>query len=504
MTNYKLFVLELNAIKKMKKISLWSLLMLLMVTFTACSDFDPKGMPELPDLPKVSNLQATPEGFNVNLSWTLPTGTEEKITGVKVIPNGQDASAVVLDADATSYVSKGQPMGQDYFYTVKLIYNDEYMSEGVSVEAVLPMVELPNVTGVTSDVNGRTVTLRWTLPQHDGITGVRVVREGDDPATYDFEGAVTEAVLKAQPMDQTFTYKVQVVYETYYAASGVEAKATIPYITPKMGYLMTASSPDALPDDDERAAAKWFSQQENAEFITPAQLADIDVDLYPVLWVEIDRVGLPLGWENLPQEFINDEALNALKNYTRNGGNLFLANMATQLTVPLGVVPADMAPTVYGNGDGGSGDDTWVLNAYLGWDFKDGSDQGFYDRTGHAIYEGLTFSDVNGYGYQNLPLIGPGQREDHNCMWDCNIYGRGNYPDVIKNFEVTTNCMVLATWGHVRDHCVAALVDFNPNAEHGRVIANGLAAYEWNQNSGANPYQGNIERLTLNILNYLK
>lgn len=89
-------------------------------------------------------------------------------------------------------------------------------------------------------------------------------------------------------------------------------------------------------------------------------------------------------------------------------------------------------------------------------------------------------------------------------MWDCNIYGRGNYPDVIKNFEMTTGSVVLATWGHVRDHCVAGLVEFNSNAHHGRCIANGLAAYEWNQNSGPNPYQRNVEQLTANILNYLK
>ena len=90
------------------------------------------------------------------------------------------------------------------------------------------------------------------------------------------------------------------------------------------------------------------------------------------------------------------------------------------------------------------------------------------------------------------------------AFWDCNIYGRGSYPDVIANFEATTGSLVLATWGHVRDHCVAGLVEFYANANHGRCIANGLAAYEWNQNSGPNPYQHNVEQLTSNILNYLK
>lgn len=54
-------------------------------------------------------------------------------------------------------------------------------------------------------------------------------------------------------------------------------------------------------------------------------------------------------------------------------------------------------------------------------DYNDGQ-QGYYDRTFHAIYEGLTFEDPNGYGYPSLPLIGPGRREDHNCMWDLNAF----------------------------------------------------------------------------------
>ena len=238
--------------------------------------------------------------------------------------------------------------------------------------------------------------------------------------------------------------------------------------------------------------------------MTISQISSLDPEEYTVLWIEIDRVGLAYGWENLPDGVSSSETIEALKAYTAVGGNLYLSNMATQLTVPLGIVPDNMAPSLFGNGDGGSGDDVWVINPYLGVDFKDNGAQGYYDRTAHAIYKDITLEDPNNYGYLTVPLIGPGQREDHNCMWDCNLYGNGGYADVIKNFEVTTNSLVLATWGHVRDHCVAGLVDFNPNSQHGRCIANGFAAYEWNQNSGTNPYQHNIEQLTLNIINYLK
>lgn len=362
--------------------------------------------------------------------------------------------------------------------------------------------ELAKATGLQADVAGRTVTLSWELPAREGITGVRVSCDNGAPTILPADA--TSCVLKGQPMDRDLVYTVKIDYDGGYVSEGISIIARVPYVASKMAYLMTAPSVADLPDDDERAAATWFSAQENAEFIQPSQISSLDPDIYSVIWIEIDRVGLPFGWENLPGGLADDSTIAALREYSANGGSIYLANMATQLTVPLGMVPENMAPTIFGNGQGGSGTDVWVINPYLGVDFKDGGDQGYYDRTAHAIYKGLTLEDPNNYGYLTLPLIGPGQREDHNCMWDCNIYGKGSQRDVIANFEQTTNSLVLATWGHVRDHCVAGLVEFYANDTHGRCIANGLAAYEWNQNSGQNPYQHNVDQLTLNILNYLK
>lgn len=364
-----------------------------------------------------------------------------------------------------------------------------------------PVPSPAKASNLTSEVNGRTVTLSWTLPSGD-IQAVWVSRDGGNPTVLPADA--TSFVLKGQPMDKELLYTVKVAYADGHVSEGVSTKVTIPYIETKAAFLLLADNPDALPDDDEIAAAKWFASQANTVFVHVNELSSIDPAIVSVLWIMIDRVGLPLGWQNLPADLVSDATIAALREYSVNGGSIYLSNHATQLSVPLGFTPENMNPTVYGNGMGGSGTDVWVLNAYLGWDFRDGSDQGFYDRTTHDIYKNLTFEDPNGYGYPNLPLIGPGQREDHNCLWDCNIYGKGAYPDVIKNFEVTTNSLVLATWGHVRDHCVAAMVEFFADDTRGRCIANGLAAYEWNQNSGTNPYQDNIETLTSNIINYLK
>ncbi len=361
---------------------------------------------------------------------------------------------------------------------------------------------LAKAQNLAASVSGRTVTLTWDLPAGVDVSAVRVSCDNCTPTV--LPGTATSYVLKGQPMEQELLYTVKLEQQGGYVSEGVSVTTTVPYIASKMGFLLLADSPSELPDDDELAAAAWFGAQANAEFIRPEQISSLDPDVYSVLWIMVDRVGLELGWEHLPAALTSAATLAALSDYSAAGGSLYLSNMATQLAVPLGFVPATWNPTCYGNGDGGSGDDVWVINPYLGWDFRDGSDQGFYDRTGHAVYEGLTLEDPNNYGYPNLPLIGPGRREDHNCLWDCNVYGKGAECDVIRNFEVQTSSLVLATWGHVRDHCVAGLVEFYATTEHGQCIANGFAAYEWNQNSGTNPYQANIERLTANILNYLK
>ncbi|MDE6770358.1 MAG: DUF4960 domain-containing protein, partial [Muribaculaceae bacterium] len=325
------------------KYGLGALVAFMGATFTSCGDFEPTGYEPVPELPTVSNLKAEIARHDINLSWQLPSAKD--ITDVEIVLNGNTKNPIKLGASATSYTVVGQPLGEEGYYTVKVCYGDRYVSEGVTTTATLPEETLAGVNAPTASVNGRTVTLSWTLPSAEGITGVRVYRGTDVAGAVSLPAGTTSYAYKSQPMDQELTYTIEVMYDTYYPSVPQQVKATVPYIAPKMGYLLTAEDFRDLPDDDERAAARWFSQQENAEFVTVSQLAELDVDIYPVIWVEIDRVGLDMGWQNLPAEYSSEASIAALKAYSANGGNLFLANMATQLTVPLGFVPDNMAPT---------------------------------------------------------------------------------------------------------------------------------------------------------------
>lgn len=478
----------------------------LVTIFSSCGQFDPTGYEETATMPAPASITASVGADKVvTVSWTAPS--DPTFTGYKLFLDGNYANGVDIPKTETSYKLEGIDWGGVTVVTVKALYPNGKISLGTSTTVTIPVENYPAVTNLTSNVFSRKVTLSWTNPADmQGVTGVRVSVNGT--VIDEIQEVVNTCTVKVPNSAGVgeMNFGVELLHYKYYPSAAAYTKNSVTVI-PKVAYLLLADSPADLPDDDERAAAEWFSNYPGGEFIKIDQLANLDANEYPVLWIEIDRQNLPLGWNNLPL-VSSSEHIAALKAYSAAGGALYLSNMATQLTDPLGFVPQGWNPTVYGNGAGGSGDDVWVINALLGFDFgPDGNrtgEEGFYDRTSHAIYKGLKFEDPNGYGYLALPLIGPGQREDHNCLWDCNMYGKGTEKDVIANFEKNTDSMVLATWGHVRDHCVAAIVDFNAiNGQRGQCIANGAAAYEWNQNSGTNPYQGNIEKLTDNILGYL-
>lgn len=268
-------------------------------------------------------------------------------------------------------------------------------------------------------------------------------------------------------------------------------------------------------NNQEATAAKWF--QENypeGVIITPSTLEKIDATKLDAIWVNIDRLGIGAGYNNLPAEYKN--ATEALKNYVAAGGNLYLSKMATQILPELGRVPSDFKPGIFGDGDGGAGTDVWCVNAYFGMCNQGKDETQMYDRRNHPIYEGLDEYPANYqegiamFPHPSYPLLGTGDgsamhREDHNCMWDLNAYTwSAEGKNTMEQMESQFNCQVIGTWGHVQDYCVAGIVDFEPTESvKGRIIANGLAAYEWAPRSGVNAYHDNIKKMTANTLSYL-
>ena len=364
-------------------------------------------------------------------------------------------------------------------------------------------VEAPKATDVEAQVDGRNVTLNWTLPADEDKVGVDVYRNSK---LLESLGLVNTYSVTRQPTRTDLYYTVKVKYGDGRVSEGTSVKVYIDQEPPKVGMLIAANSEAELEDDDEIAAVNWFKQTygDKGQVLTAADAAKINPSDYPMLWIQIDRVGIGKGMNNLPACINSGSLLAKLTEYVKDGGNLLLTKHATQLVAGLGRIENKFDVTIFSDGNGGEGTDIWTTNAVIGSGCSPA-----YDHRGHSIFSGLEVMPKGvQYDHDSYPLEGPGMREDHNCMWDLNAYGLPTLaPDaknVVDAFERITNSTVLATWGHVTDYCCAGIVEFNPTDEYkGRIIAIGLSAYEFNQNSGINQYQKNTEALTKNSIDYL-
>jgi hypothetical protein len=258
----------------------------------------------------------------------------------------------------------------------------------------------------------------------------------------------------------------------------------------------TLSALNASGDDDEIAAANWLVNTYKGVFVSVSQIKSGTVSLsnYNALWINIDRVGTG----EVPVELFDADVIAKITTFYKNGGNLLLTTHATQLIVNLG--RTTRIPGIRGAGGGFDNPDTWTINPVIGK---------IYDHSEDAIFAETTSSSDFFPSVPNptIPLIGgPGWKEDHNSMWDLNSYGY-TVPEgsnTVKVFEDENNAKVLATWGQVVDFCCAGIVYFAPTTEYkGKCYAIGVAAYEWNQNSGANLYQSNIDNITKSTLDIL-
>ncbi len=369
-------------------------------------------------------------------------------------------------------------------------------------------IAAPTVENLTAQTESRDVTLSWTLPADDTKQGVSIYRNNTLLETL---GLVSTAFFDMQPAKTDLLYTVKVNYADGRMSEGNTVKVYLDVEPAKVAMLLPSNDAATL-DDDESAAMEWFKRTygDKGAVITPADvkaMSKIDRASYSMIWIQIDRVGIGYGVDNLPADIIDSDVIAKLKQYAKAGGNLFLTKHATQLTTALERIDGSLAPGLFGSGEGGQGSDIWTTNAVIGSNCDPK-----YDHRSHAAFQGLEVlpagDPIDNYDHESYPIEGPGFREDHNCMWDLNAYDLPTKVPTAKNvvaaFEQLTGCSVLATWGHVTDYCCAGIIEFNPTADYkGKTLCIGLSAYEFNQNSGTNQYQGNIELLTKNCIDYL-
>lgn len=235
-------------------------------------------------------------------------------------------------------------------------------------------------------------------------------------------------------------------------------------------------------DDDEQAAYDWFIGNDNLQGLdkvvfTPNNITTLNAKDVKVLWIPINRQG-----DNI--DVVKPKAIyghvEALKNYVKEGGNLYLTNHATLLVSAIGRIDKQYGPTEVAYAAAEVNTDPWGVNPR----FAD------MDYRGHVLYSGF----VAGSEEFNYFLNSGSPKENHNCLWS----GISSYTDFIK----ATNSHILGKWSYNEETNNFGVVEFMPTEEYkGTILCNGLAAYEWS--CEGNKYVDNIKRFTENSISYL-
>ena len=362
--------------------------------------------------------------------------------------------------------------------------------------------KLPGVENLKYSTAGRDLTLSWelpaTVPAGLQMVGIEVVKNNQELTTID--SVCTSYLIKRAAVNTELMYAVRIKYSDGRVSPNAALIFTIEYeekARPAM--VLLADDIADLETEEEQGAARWFKEnyvdKGEGNFITPEDMANINMSEVSMIWIHLDRIGIAQGEASLPEELTSAAVKTKMRNFIMNGGNMYLSKHATQLVTTYGRVKATYAPNIFNSADGAEGGDVWSMNANLLG--------GTQDERGHVFFQGMTKnSDAN----TTLPLIGAVYRYDHNCLWDLNALtytktGANNY----EKFQKQTNSEILGTWGQVVDDAVAGLVIFKADEDEflGTVVCNGLAAYNMG-NEANTEYAENNQILTKNIIEYLK
>ena len=239
-------------------------------------------------------------------------------------------------------------------------------------------------------------------------------------------------------------------------------------------------------DDDEQAAYVWFNDEYNPghglekEVFTPDNINSLNANDVKVLWIPINRQGDNI--DVVKPKAIYDH-VEALKNYVKNGGNLYLTNHATLLVSAIGRIDDQYKPNTVTYGASAENKAPWGVNPR----FAD------MDYRGHVLYSGFEAGSKGNLWDDNYFLNSGSPKEDHNCLWK-----DFDYTDFIN----ATNSHILGKWSQDPHTNNFGVVEFMPSGDYkGTILCNGLAAYGWN--CDGNEFVKNIKKFTENSISYL-
>ncbi|RKR80141.1 uncharacterized protein DUF4960 [Mucilaginibacter gracilis] len=438
------------------------------------------------NLNPVSNLKYTLLGDSVLLSWNLPQGN-----GPLTVTVNDSTNTTTLAANAVSFKYGIVQTNKKYVFIVKVSDNNGNSSLGQIVRFTRDgAAPVKNASGLQTDNN---VTVSWTAPDLP-VTKI-TIKMGNQ--SVDVGPTVTSYQFKNVPIGA-----YNITFVTTNSSNQLSNTVILPFKVGATSVAYIGMYTDSLTllntgDDDEVAGAKWlFKNYTRSKYVSFSQVKNGTVDLsqFRVIWWNYDLVSTT----SLPAIATDAAVVAKMTQFYKNGGSLLLNQYAVQYLWTVGRMTVGY-PMGVDSGPGGNNPDIWGVGVNINEK---------HDQSGHPLYKGITMTK-QGDSRITFPTIGPGWKENHNdvivTIPDFLKLGPNNNEAAYTKFVTDNNVEWLGQWDGIGDYYMAGILEFKPmNDYQGSAIFIGIGAVEWNQNSGTNPYQSNIELLYKNAIDYLK
>ena len=495
----------------MKKIYLcliWAL------ALCACQDKDSEQESMKLDAIDENVIESELQGDDLVWTWPENTGLDMQVV---VYANDTKFSSEIVNGN--TYTQKLVDTNIKYTYVFKLTDGSNF-SQGVVKEYLRPgatkiaSVQLSQV----EKAGGYDAKVEWTVSK-DAESVLLTATNGERNIREVLNASISEYIIPDVLFNEEWT--VTVIAQNAQGNS-LSTSSALKIGKTAIGFLSAYETPELLlqtGDDDEASAWLWFnSEYPNGQYIYMGDITSMDiVEPYRVLfWIrDLENVGEDAVW-NMPQVAL--DALEPIKQWYKEGGNLLLWSHAIPYLTNLGRIDGDMLKNndrTIGTGFGGWNPDTWSMAVQLhpGSKFKK-------DFSSHPIYKGLDV--VENDRTKLIAFKGPGFTEDHNCLFfnaPAILTGIGNQEEACYN-QLTSvyGIYPLGTW----DSQIDWVSQLNVwEAQQGNTefkgttlcIGNGGCEFSMKNEDGTpdisaypknNIYQDNVLKLAKNCLEYLK
>lgn len=385
-------------------------------------------------------------------------------------------SQLELSEGADATVKVGDKLNFSLPQSIRVTNGDAFFDYLINVknhEAKILSLTLNNIyNGIIDD---ETKTIKVYVPLDTDMKNIIVDYEVNDGSSVSID--------KNSVVDFTNNnVKITVTYKTAFKEYSIVVEKTDVSVEPK-AFVGIANTVSEL-NDETKAAAEWMLKNiPNSKYISLNEIKDGKVRLtdYKMIWCHWDWNGIG-DWPSAAYD-----TKDKIREYWNAGGNIFASREAMRYvkTDMWGVSSMNAEPN---NMWGGEYAET-TLTEDLGFSIKTYEDQ--------EIYNGITVNDNSGDKIIYLREIGcktTGRALQWGVDWDPYFSmdewkqktGATPLASGIGSYDVNRVC--IAQYGS------------EPN---GTVITIGASGYEWKDANVDNAYFTNMEKLTMNIINYL-